>query len=162
MARKLISIACVLCCLVSAVSAEVIDRVVAFVGNEAITLSELKDMHEEMRTLSPDITPREVLTTMINRALLTREARNLGLEAPNEDTLIEEYIDLKFRTVIKIRESEIREAYEENREEFRDRPYDEVKESIEAYLMEKEINYRIRRHLEDLKENAFIKILLKE
>lgn len=162
MARKLIAIASVLSCLVSAVSAEVIDRVVAFVDNEAITLSELKDMHEKMQTLSRDITLREVLTTMINRALLIREARDLGLEASDEDALIEEYIDLKFRTVIKIRDSEIREAYKENRAEFRDRPYDEVKDSIEAYLLEKEINYRLRRHLEDLKENAFIKILLEE
>jgi hypothetical protein len=37
-----------------------------------------------------------------------------------------------------------------------------VRDEIESYLFEKEVNYRIRRHLETLKENAHIRILLEQ
>ncbi|MGD2081032.1 MAG: hypothetical protein PVJ36_07880, partial [Nitrospirota bacterium] len=88
--------------------------------------------------------------------------RKLRLDAVDEDELLEEYIDLKFRVFINIKESEIRDFYDSHEEEFAGRSYDEVEGEIESYLLEKEINYRIRRHLEDLRKEAHIKILLKE
>ena len=140
--------------------AEVIDKVVAFIDTEAITLSELRDTYEKTLKLSPDITEQEVLTTMINRVLLLREARRLRLEAPDEDQLLEEYIDLKVRAFIKIKESDIREVYASNIEEFAGKNYTDVKDDIEAYLLEKEVNYRIRHHLEGLREKAYVRVLL--
>jgi hypothetical protein len=141
-------------------SAEVVDKVVAFVDTEAITLSEVNESHETMVQLSPGITHREVLNTMINRLLLIREARRLRLEATDEDRLLDEYIDMKVRAFIKIKESAITDFYESNIAEFEDKSYAEVKDDIEAYLLEKEVNYRIRKHLDSLKEKAHIKILL--
>jgi hypothetical protein len=97
---------------------------------------------------------------MINRLLLIREARRLRLEATDEDQLLDEYIDMKVRAFIKIKESAITDFYESNIAEFEDKSYAEVKGDIEAYLLEKEVNYRIRKHLDSLKEKAHIKILL--
>ncbi len=140
--------------------AEVIDKVVAFIDTEAITLSELRDTYEKTLKLSPDITEQEVLATMINRVLLLREARRLRLEAPDEDQLLEEYIDLKVRAFTNIKESDIRGVYASNIEEFGGKNYADVKDDIEAYLLEKEVNYRIRRHLEGLREKAYVRVLL--
>jgi len=140
--------------------AEVIDRVVAYVDTEAITLSELDEAFEKTKEMSPGAARSEVLGTMINRRLLLREARRLRLEAPDEDRLLEEYIDLKFRAFIKIKESDIEDFFEANPGEFGSSSYDEVKDQIEGYLTEKEVNYRIRRHLDDLKKNAHIKVLI--
>jgi len=140
--------------------AEVIDKVVAYVDDEAITLSELEHVHSAMVRLSPSITMREALGTMINRTLLLREARRLRLEAPSDDYLLDDYIDMKVRAFIKIKESDIKEYYDNNRAQFGDKSYAEVKGDIESYLFEKEVNYRIRRLLETLKENAHIRVLL--
>lgn len=152
--------AIVLCTLGTPADAEVIDKVVAFVDTEAITLSELRNTYEKTRELNPDVTELEVLHTMINRILLLREARNLRLEAADEDQLMNEYIDLKFRAFIKIKGSDVRDFFDTNRKEFGDASYEEVKDDIESYLLEKEVNYRIRQHLEDLRKKARIKVLL--
>jgi len=62
------------------VSAEVIDRVVAFVDDKAITLSELEEKYKAAVKLSPNIKKEDVLNTMINRVLLLREAKKLRIE----------------------------------------------------------------------------------
>lgn len=143
-------------------SAEVLDKVVAYVDTEAITLSELNETYEIMNQLSPGITRREVLDTMINRVLLIREARKLRLELADEDQLLNEYIELKIRSFINIKESDVLDFYQSNISDFKNKPYSDVKEEIEAYLREKEVNFRIKQHLDSLKENADIKILSEE
>jgi hypothetical protein len=115
-----------------------------------------------MTHLSPGITHREVLNTMINRLLLIREARRLRLEIVDENRLLDEYIDMKVRAFIKVKESAVIDFYESNISDFENKPYTEVKDEIEAYLLEKEVNYRIKQHLDSLKEKAHIKILLEE
>jgi hypothetical protein len=150
----------VLCFLRPLAGAEVVDKVVAFVDTEAITLSELNEAHETMTQLSPGITHREVLNTMINRLLLIQEARRLRLEVTDEERLLDEYIDMKVRAFIKIKESAIIDFYESNIANFENKSYAEVKDEIGAYLLEKEVNYRIKQHLDSLEEKAHIKILL--
>ena len=139
--------------------AEVLDRVVAFIDTEAITLSELDEMVSRTNRINPSVTRHEVLQTLINRILLLREAHRLRLEAKDEDTLLEQYIDLKIRAFIKVNESEMREIYETNREEFVPRGFADVKDEIEAYLREKEVNYRLRQLIEGLRQNTYIKVL---
>ena len=87
--------------------AEIRDRVVAFVDNTAITLSELEETYADTLRVTPNITRDEVLNTMVNRVLLLREAKKIRLEAPSEDELLKEYIDLKIRAFIRIKEEEI-------------------------------------------------------
>lgn len=152
------SIALLLFC--SKSHAELIDRVVAFVDDKAITLSELEENYRDSVKLKPEIMREEVLNTLINRTLLLREAKKLRIDAPSKDEIIHEYIELKLRTFIKITEEDIKDFYEKNTKEFGKTELDDVRDKIEDYLIEKEVNLRLKKHIEDLRSNAYIKIQL--
>ena len=139
-------------------SAEVVDKVVAFVDDRAITMLELEEHYRDAVKLRPDIKKEEVLNTMINRALLLREAKKLRIEAASKDAIIQEYIELKLKTVIRITEEDMRDFYEKNRSEFGNIEFDDVRDKIENYLIEKEVNERLKKHIEELKSKAYIKI----
>ncbi len=136
------------------------DRVVAFVDNTAITLSELEERYAKTAEVSPGITRDEVLNTMVNRLLLLREAKKMRLEAPSEDELLKEYIDLKIRAFIKIKEEELIDFYKEHISDFHGRRFEDVREGIEDYLIEKELNERLKIHISELRGKAYIKIQL--
>jgi hypothetical protein len=138
------------------------DRVVAFVDNSAITLSELETTYEATKKLDPKVTKYEVLNTMINRLLLLREAGKIGLEAASEDKLLKEYIDLKIRAFIRIKEKELLDFYNKHIKEFQGKEFDTVREDIENYLIEKELNPRLREHISELKKNVCVKIQLNQ
>lgn len=142
------------------VFAEVVDRVVAFVDDKAITLSELDENYKAVMNLRPDIKKEEVLNTKINRMLLLREAKKLRIEGANADEILREYIELKLTTFIKITEDDLREFYDKNRKEFGKTDFDDAREKIEEYLVEKEVNIRLKKHVEDLRTKAYIKIQL--
>ncbi len=141
-------------------TAEIIERVVAFVDDKAITMSEFDENYRATVRLKPDIKKEEVLNTMINRILLMREARKLRIEAPTEDEVLREYIELKLKTFIKLTEEDIKDFYEKNRKEFGSAELDDVRDKIEEYLIEKEVNLRLKKHVEDLRSKAYIKIQL--
>lgn len=141
-------------------SAEVVERIVAYVDDRAILLSELDQHYREMLKLSPDIKKEEVLFTMINRILLLREAKKLRIEANTSDAVIQEYIELRLKTFIKISDSEIKDFYNNNRKEFNSLDLDSVRDKIENYLIEKEVNQRLKQHIEELRSKAYIKLQL--
>lgn len=143
-------------------SAELIDRVVAFVDDRAITMSELENNYKDTVKLMPDIKREEVLNTVINRILLLREAKKLRIEATTKDAIIQEYIELKLKTIIKITEEDLKEFYEKNRNEFGNVEFDDVRDKIENYLTEKEVNQRLEKHIEELRSRAYIKIQLEK
>lgn len=143
----------------SSVEADVLDRVVAFIDNEAITLSEFRKTYSITTASVGNVTSAEVLNTMINRVLLIKEAKKLRLEAPDDETLISDYIDLKIRAFIRISESDIERFYKNNIEQFRGLRLSEVRDKIELYLREREVNSALRRHIETLKEGVYIKIV---
>ena len=116
----------------SVVDAEMKDRVVAFVDNDAITLSELEERYAQTLHITPDITREEVLHTMVNRLLLLREARKIKLEALSED------------------------------EDFQGKELETVREEIEKVLIEKALNERLKSHINELKEKSCVKIQLYE
>jgi hypothetical protein len=147
--------------LYASVHADIKDRVVAFVDNNAITLSELEAKYEETLKVTPAITKEEVLTTMVNRLLLLDEARKMKLEAPTEDALLKEYIDLKIRSFIRIKEEEITDFYKKHITEFHGRELDDVREDIEKYLTEKEVNERLKAHISELRERSCVRMQLK-
>jgi hypothetical protein len=138
--------------------AGVIDAVAAFVDDAAITVRELDAAHEAAVRITPDMTRQEVLDTLINRTLLMREARKLRLDVPEEE-LLDAYLELKVKAFIKVSEPEIREFYDANIAEFGGKEYADVKDRIEAYLQEKELNNRLKSHIEDLRSKAYIKII---
>ncbi|MBM4128908.1 MAG: hypothetical protein FJ243_02180 [Nitrospira sp.] len=136
------------------------DRVVAFVDNIAITLSEFEELYEHSLKITPDITKEEVLNTMINRVLLAKEARKIRLEAHSEDELIKEYIDLKIRPFIRIKEEDLLLFYQMHTIEFQGKEFEAVRLEIETYLVEKELNNLLKTHVAELRGKAYIKIQL--
>lgn len=140
--------------------AAIFDRVVAFVGNQAVTLSEFREQYEATKKLSPDITGKEVLETMINRILLLREAKKYRIEAPTDQQMLDEYIDLKVRAFIRVSETEIEGFYKENRDRFAGKTYEDARDEIEKYLTEKKLNARLKETLKELRKNAYIRIQL--
>jgi hypothetical protein len=147
-------------CIISAGSAAIFDRVVAFVGDQAITLSEFREQYNKTLKVSPDVTKNDVINTMINRLLLLKEARKYRIEAPTPDEMIREYIDFKVRAFIRVNDSDVEAFYKKNIDRFEGKGYEEVRGEIEKYLTEKELNERLKALLEDLRMKAYIKIQL--
>ena len=142
--------------------AEIRDRVVTFVDNTAITLCELEMKYAATVKVIPNISRNEILDTMVNRVLLLREAKNIRLEAPSEDELLKEYIDLRIKTLISIKEEELTDFYEKHLDDFQGKDFETVREKIENYLIEKGLNQRLKSHINELREKACIKIQLNE
>lgn len=141
-------------------SAAIFDRVVAFVNNQAITLSEFQKRYRDTLKIVPDATKEDVINTMINRILLLDEARKYRIVAPTEDEMVREYIDLKVRAFITVSEGEIEAFYKKNRVRFAGREYEDVRDDIEKYLTEKKLNERLKETLADLRKKAYVKIQL--
>ncbi len=154
----------IFCCLTMAHSSELLEATVATVEDDVITLSEFNERYEVMKRSFPDISKKEVLEMIINRLLLLREARlsriaeSRGLSHAEEDRIIEEYIDIKIRSSIRISEEEIHKYYETHKVEFRDIPFQDVAEKIEVLLIEKRTNELLKEHIEELKKKAYIVI----
>lgn len=136
------------------------DRVVAYVDNTAITLSELEKRFENTVNVTPNITRDEVLNTMVNRVLLLREAAKIRLGAPSEEDMLKEYVDLKIKAFIRIREEDIEAYYARHMSSFEGKELDDVREDIENYLVESELNQRLKAHISELRQDSCIKVQL--
>ncbi|MCS7164465.1 MAG: hypothetical protein NZ845_05660 [Thermodesulfovibrio sp.] len=143
---------------VSSALSETIDRVVAYVDSYAITLREFERTASKMKEKFPEIKNQEILDTMINKLLIFKKSKELFIEGKEED-LITNYIDLKIKSDIIIPESKIREYYEENKAKFKNTPYINVRDEIEKYLFEKELNQKLKEHIEELRQTTEIKII---
>lgn len=139
-------------------AAEVRDSVAAFVDNQAITVAELRDQHRKTTGISPGISEFEVLNTMINRLLLLRDAKRYRIEAPTSDEVLKEYIDLKVRAFIRVSEDEAAAFYQANSERFGQKDYLDVRDDIEEYIIERELNVRLKDTIRELRKNAYIRI----
>ncbi len=138
----------------------IIDRLVAYVDDTAITLSDLENETEKVRKTAPYMTQKEILHSMINRLLLLKEARKIRLQAQTDDELINAYLDIRIKSRIFIKEEDISEFYNKHREEFKGQDELLVRDQIEKYLIEKEFNDILKKHLEELWQQAEIKILI--
>lgn len=139
--------------------ARVIEGVAAFVDDTAITLGELKENYDRAKKNKPDTAKEEVLNAMINRLLLMNEVKKLKIEAKTEEEMLNEYIDLKIRSAIRISEADMEDFYNNNLPEFKDASFEAVRGRIENYLTELEINKKLKRHIEDLRARAYVKIV---
>jgi hypothetical protein len=146
--------------LVTVSEAELIDRVVAYVNDRAITLSDLRETYERTQKIQPDISTDEVLNTMINKLLLLIDARRLKIEAKTDEEVLSEYMELKVRSFIRVREEDIEDYYKKNEKEFAGAAYESVRDKIEDYLTEKEINRILKMHIAELRAKAYVKIVM--
>jgi len=158
----LLLVTCLLLTLCPSLSAAIKDRVVAFVDNTAITLSELDEAYTRSLKYTPDITKEEVLNTLVNRLLLLREAKKLRLEAASEEKLLQEHIDLKIRPHIRIKEEEVSDFYQKHINDFQGKEFEAVREEIDHYLAERELNQLLKNYIDELRKKAYIKIQLNQ
>ncbi len=140
--------------------AAVRDRVIAFVDDQAITLSELEESYRTTNALSRNITHEEVLNTMINRVILLKEAKKYRIEAPTIDEVMKEYIDLKIRAFIRVNDADIEKFYNANLQNFQGKEYEDVRDEIDMFLTEKELNERLKESLNELRKKSYIRIYL--
>lgn len=161
--KKLLCVLLLVAChilLVTDGPAAISDRVIAFVDNDAITMSELNEQYGITRKISPQITIGEVLDTMINKILVLREARKYRIEAPSVEQVMQEYIDLKIRAFIRVGESDIEKFYRENKADFSGKEFEDVRDEIDTYLTEKELNDRLKKLLKELRRDAYIRTFI--
>ncbi len=146
--------------LLAAEKTKTLDRIVAFVNGDAILLSELDARYELAVKLTPGITRRQVLQTMINRDLLLAQARKIFPEPVSADKAIQEYTGLKIRAFVRISGTAARNFYDANKKQLGGVSFDSVKDQIERLLEEKEINRRLQAYIGTLRGNAHIKTFL--
>lgn len=137
---------------------EVIDQVVAYVDDIAITNTELNAKFEKMKEINSNISRKETLDVMINRVLLIKDAKKHRMESKSDDELIEQYIDLKIRSLIKVSDEEVRNYYDQNKANFADKSFNEVSEQIVKYLTEQKVNERLKENIMHLKENSEVTV----
>ncbi|MBI5847403.1 MAG: SurA N-terminal domain-containing protein [Nitrospirae bacterium] len=146
--------------LITGTCSAISDRVIAFVDDHAITESELQESYKAASILSRSITREEVLNTMINRVILLKEAKKYRIEAPTVDEVLKEYIDIKIRAFIRVNDADIEKFYNANMQNFQDKGYEDVRDEIDMFLTEKELNERLKETLSDLRKKAYIRIYL--
>lgn len=157
--------------LVTAVNAEVLDRAVAIVDEEVVMRSEFNEAFQWALNMGVDVTHENVLDGLINRILLLKEAKkfhkeNVFAARAREDknvlvnVIINEYIEKRLKIFIRIPFEDIERFYEQNKGFFEGDFYD-VRDKIESYLAEIELNKKLAWHIEELREKAYIRIQLK-
>lgn len=153
--------------LFTAANAEVVERIVAIVDDEIITLSEFKDAFQNTVNSGAKNTDMEVLDGMINRILLLREGKKFRLEesaAENrtleDNAIINDYIERRLKILIHIPPEEIEQFYEKNMASFNGKDFYDVKDEIETYLIEKQLNKKLLEHIKELREKVYIRIQL--
>jgi parvulin-like peptidyl-prolyl isomerase len=167
--KKIFLIALLITCYalpVTVLNAELLDRVVAVVNDEIILFSEVEEAFQEAKDVALEVTREEVLDGLINRILLLNQAKNIkrkhvySVKTEREDNiLINEYVEKRLKAFIRIPYTELELFYQENKEFFTD-DFLEVRDEIEAYLIEIELNKRLGEHLEKLREEAYIRVQL--
>lgn len=147
-------------------NAEVLDRVVAVVNDEIILFSQVEEAFQEANDAALEVTREEVLDGLINRILLLSQAKNIkrkhiysGTTEREDNILINEYIEKRLKAFIRIPYNELELFYQENREFFTE-DFLGVRDEIEAYLIEIELNKKLSEHLEKLRGEAYIRVQL--
>ncbi len=163
--RNLLFVACSIIFLLIAVNSEaiasdfqIVNRVVAYVDNIAITLEDFNKEALKLKEKFPDIKNEDVVNLLINRTLLLKNAKEFFVEG-REEEIINSYVDLKVKSLIIIPETKIREYYEQNKDKLKGHEYKAIRNDIEKYLFEKELNTKLKEHIEELKQTAQIRIV---
>jgi len=150
-----------------AACAEVLDRIVAIVNNQIILQSEFNDSLKAAEESDPGVSGKKVLNDMIDRILLLEDAKKLQLGSSansgarrDDDAVVKEYIERRIRAFIHIPIEEIESYYNNNRQEFGDNEFYEVKDKIEGLLVETALKRKLAEHIQELRKKAYIRIQL--
>lgn len=137
---------------------EIINRVVAYVDDQVITLKDFLKFKNEITNKVSEISNKQIVELLINRKLLVKKGKELFFEGQEED-IINNYIELKIKSKIIITENQIKDYYENNKKFLGTDSYLVLREQIEKYLFEKELNLKLKEFLEELKTESDIKVI---
>ena len=106
---------------------------------------------------------------MIDRFLLLRQAKRFRI-SPLEtgagknvnDRIVNEYIEKRIKAVIYISFEKMQVYYRNNMDLYGKRKFYEVKEEIEAEMINKELKNRLKKHVSELRGMAHIRVQLEE
>ncbi len=147
--------------------AEVLERIVAIVNDDVILLSELEEAFQTAKKSDKGVTRDLVLDEMIDKALLLEQAKRfrLGKSAAhqrpvNNKKLVDEYIERRIRALIHTPFRDIESYYMSNMKQFNNKDFYEVKDEIESYLVEKELEKKLLGHIDELRKSSYIRIQL--
>ncbi len=105
-------------------------------------------------------TKAQSLEALINKILIVAEALKLRIEGESDDVLVREYINLKVRAFITIKEGDVLAHYKENQWKYKGASYDSIKGDIRKLLEEKAVNEKLKRQLKILRKGSSIRIML--
>ncbi|GAB4540571.1 MAG: hypothetical protein Fur0020_09810 [Thermodesulfovibrionia bacterium] len=134
-------------------------------NEDVILFSEFKEAFDKEVKAGARKTEIDVINEMINKKLLLEEAKRfisadrIG-DLKDDDALINEYINTKIRPFIHIPIAEVELYFMEHRDSFKGRYFYEVKDEIEAILMEGLLKQRINEYVKGLREKAYIRVQL--
>jgi len=143
---------------------ELIERVVAVIGNDVILYSELKGalIHARARGEAPS--EGEMLERLIDRRLILIEARKFRIggkryytDTEEESAIIDEYIKNRIKVMIQISFDEIERYYNDHRERFKGREIYEVWNEIEDILRTEKTEEAIKEYIDSLKKRSLIR-----
>ncbi len=148
--------------------AELLERVVAIVNDDVILHSEFSKAFGTAMEFDPDVIEADVLDEMVDRLLLLKEAKKFRFtssdneegKAKDDKIIIKEYIDVRLRGFIHVPYEDVEYYYYQNRDSYSGKDFFDVRNEIEEYLVEQELNIKLLEYIEDLKRNAYIRIQL--
>lgn len=156
--------------LVTAVQAEVLERIVAVVNDEVILLSEFQSALQSANEADSGVSGEIVLNEMINSMLLLIEAKKYrtgGSDINPQNTIdnktvIREDIDRRIKAFIHIPYENIEHYFDLNRQLFAGKEFSDVRDDIEEILLEKELSAKLGEYTKELRGKARIRIQLIE
>jgi hypothetical protein len=138
---------------------------VAIINDDVILQSELNEALQSARKLDNGADKKMILNELINSTLLLEQAKKFRLG--NSDAryinmddrkLVDEYIEKRLKALIHIPFRDIEYYYMYNLEKYNNKDIYEVKDEIENYLIEMELEKKLFEHIDELREKAYIRI----
>ncbi|MBF0541986.1 MAG: hypothetical protein HQK91_11120 [Nitrospirae bacterium] len=141
-------------------AAELIDRVVAFVDDDVITLRELDNQYENLHSKDNTVTKEMTLNTMVNQLLIEKDAVRRRITGTTKEDTINKYINLYVKSQIFIKDKDIDYYYNENINNLKGQNIKDIRDKINEILTEKQINVKLWELINNLKNKSYVKIQL--
>lgn len=150
--------------------AEVIESIVAIINDDLILLSEFREALDSAKKADSTVSEEEVLTGMIDNMLLLNEAKKIRIAAAyksrttaaENEAVIQEYIDKRIKALIHIPYSDIEHYYRINADRYGDKNIIDVRDEIEARLVEIGLKTKLSEFLVELRKKSYIRIQLNQ
>lgn len=134
----------------------IIEKVVAYVGDEAITLTDLCNYWKSLREVQPDININDALKAIVNRKIIIHKARELNLSGGSEDELIGLYIRFAIKPKVMVTKEEVKGYYQKYHDKLKGAPLESIEPQIITILKEKKTNELLKEHIEALKKRMSV------